>query len=179
MKNFKGYQTLVGEYLVVNREFTDLQCLMNTLSLWRDPSPSPLLLDHTSLFYIMKDWGGVQRLNEAQWTSWNAVSIGFIKSLEFSKQSWNLSSSFQDLEIKCGKMVKSLEFFRQYFCCSASWRKALSLYWSPIRYSVTLSPEKEIIVVEKSLEKVLNFESENLYEPGINANKAGATALIT
>ena len=45
-----------------------------------------------------------------------------------------------------------------------------------------LESEKEIIVVEKSLEKVLNFESENLYEPGINANKAGracATALIT
>ena len=86
---------------------------MNTLSLWRDPSPSPLLLDHASLFYInRRDWGGVQRLNEAQWTSWNVVSIGLVQSLEFLKQSWNLPGNFQDLkkvwkmEIKSGKMAK-------------------------------------------------------------------------
>ena len=30
---------------------------------------------------------------------------------------------------------------------------------------ITLSLEKEIIVLEKSLEKVLNFGSKNLYEP--------------
>ena len=115
---------------------------MNTLSLRRDSSPSPLLLDHASRFYInRRDWGGVQRLNEAQWTSWNVVSIGFVQSLEFLKQWWNFPSNFQGLkkvwkmEIKCGKMIKkSLEFFRQYFCCSASWRKALFLYWSPIQY---------------------------------------------
>ena len=34
------------------------------------------------------------------------------------------------------------------------------LYWSP-------SLEKEIIVLEKRLEKVLNFGSKNLYEPWI------------
>ena len=32
-------------------------------------------------------------------------------------------------------------------------------------YSITLSLEKEIIVLEKSLEKVWNFGSKNLYEP--------------
>ena len=33
-----------------------------------------------------------------------------------------------------------------------------------ISYSITLSLEKEIIVLEKSVEKVLNFGSKNLYE---------------
>ena len=32
-------------------------------------------------------------------------------------------------------------------------------------YSITTSLEKEIIVLEKSLEKVLNFDAKNLYEP--------------
>ena len=62
---------------------------------------SPAPLDRASLFYInRRDWGGVQRLNEAQWTSWNAVSTGFVKSLEFLKQSSNLPSNkyFQDLK---------------------------------------------------------------------------------
>ena len=46
--------------------------------------------------------------------------------------------------------------------------KAWFLYFSRsllISYSITLSLEKEIIVLEKSLEKVLNFGSKNLYEP--------------
>ena len=104
------------------------------------------------------------------------------------KKSWNLPSSFLNLEkvwkmeIKSGKMVKSLEFFFQsynkfirhkvIFCfvlvksysVSTVWWKELyscifkGLYWSP-------SLEKEIIVLEKRLEKVLNFGSKNLYEP--------------
>ena len=42
---------------------------------------------------------------------------GFVQSLEFLRKSWNLPSSFLDLEkvwkmeIKCGKIVKSLELF--------------------------------------------------------------------
>ena len=42
---------------------------------------------------------------------------GFVQSLEFLKKSWNLSSNFSDLEkvwkmeLKSGKMVKSLDFF--------------------------------------------------------------------
>ena len=42
---------------------------------------------------------------------------GFVQSLEFLKKSWNLSSNFSDLEkvwkmeVKSGKMVKSLDFF--------------------------------------------------------------------
>ena len=38
-----------------------------------------------------------------------------------------------------------------------------------ITYLITSSLEKEIIVFEKSLEKVLNFRSESLYEPSLNA----------
>ena len=38
-----------------------------------------------------------------------------------------------------------------------------------ITYLITLSLEKEIIVLEKSLEEVLNFGSKNLYEPSLNA----------
>ena len=34
-----------------------------------------------------------------------------------------------------------------------------------ITYLITFNLEKEIIVLEKSLEKVLNFGSKNLYEP--------------
>ena len=34
-----------------------------------------------------------------------------------------------------------------------------------IAYLLTLRLEKEIIVLEKSLEEVLNFGSKNLYEP--------------
>ena len=38
-----------------------------------------------------------------------------------------------------------------------------------ITYLITSSLEKEIIVFEKSLEKVLNFRSKSLYEPSLNA----------
>ena len=102
---------------------------------------SPAPLDRASLFYInRRDWGGVQRLNEAQWTSWNAVSTGFLKSLEFLKQSWNLPSNFQDLkkvwkmEIKSGKMIKKvLSFFARTFVSAHHKEKLCSfLDWSQI-----------------------------------------------
>ena len=38
-----------------------------------------------------------------------------------------------------------------------------------ITYLITSSLENEIIVFEKSLEKVLNFRSKRLYEPSLNA----------
>ena len=104
---------------------------------------SPAPLDRASLFYInRRDWGGVQRLNEAQWTSWNAVSTGFVKSLEFLKQSSNLPSNkyFQDLkkvwkmEIKSGKMIKRvLSFLAPTFVSAHHKEKLCSfLYWSQI-----------------------------------------------
>ena len=34
-----------------------------------------------------------------------------------------------------------------------------------ITYLITLSLEKEIVVLEKSLEKILSYRSKNLYEP--------------
>ena len=129
----------------------------------------PAPLDHASLFYInRRNWGGVQRLNEAQWTSWNVVSIGFVQSLEFLKQSWNFPSNFQDLkkvckrEIKSEKMVKKSWVFSPVLLLQSIMKK--SFVPLLITYSITLSLEKEIIVVEKSL------ESKNLYERCINAN---------
>ena len=38
-----------------------------------------------------------------------------------------------------------------------------------ITYLITSSLENEIMVFEKSLEKVLNFRSKSLYEPSLNA----------
>ena len=101
------------------------------------------------------------------------------------KKSWNLPSSFLNLSksLENGNKVwkngkKSWVFFFQSynkfisdFCfvllksysVSTVWWKELyscifkGLYWSP-------SLEKEIIVLEKRLEKVSNFGSKNLYE---------------
>ena len=39
-----------------------------------------------------------------------------------------------------------------------------------ITYLTTLNLEKEILILEKSLEKVLTFGSKNLYEPWNNGN---------
>jgi len=95
------------------------------------------------------------------------------------------------IEVKSGKMVKSLEFFsfQSYNKCFISeiffvlvksysisprlrlhriMKKALFLRFLrslSLAYLITLSPEKEIIVLEKSMEKVLNYRSKNLYEP--------------
>jgi len=94
------------------------------------------------------------------------------------------------VEIKYGKIVKSLEFFflysklqqvliywkRNIFCfgeilfhlaCVFTAHHAKSFvpafFMSVlITYLIMLSLEKEIIVLEKSLEKVLNFGSKNL-----------------
>ena len=48
-----------------------------------------------------------------------------------------------------------------------SWKKLCSCILKSmlITYLITLSLEKEIIVLEKSLEKVLSYRSKNLYEP--------------
>ena len=47
-----------------------------------------------------------------------------------------------------------------------------------ITYLKTSSLEKEIIVLKKSLEKVLNFGSKNLYEPSLNAFLLLGTAIL-
>ena len=47
-----------------------------------------------------------------------------------------------------------------------------------ITYLITLSLEKEIIVLDKGLEIVLNFGSKNLYEPcSLSCTKAGVVTL--
>ena len=96
------------------------------------------------------------------------------------------------MEIKSGQMVKRIEFFFFFFKATTS---ALEVnfcfsFWSNliqsrpfvcsvpeksfvssflrsllITYLITLSLKKEIIVLEKSLENVLDFGSKNLHEP--------------
>ena len=68
---------------------------------------------------------------------------GFVQSLEFLKKSWNLSSNFSDLEkvwkieVKSGKMVKSLDFFFQ----SYNKYKWKSLDFGSKNYPATCLPE--------------------------------------
>ena len=94
------------------------------------------------------------------------------------------------MEIKSGKMVKSLEFFfkaatsntffvwvKSYSSSPVCLQRIVKKGYVPaflirsllITYLITSSLEKEIIVYEKSLEKVLNFRSKSLYEPSLNA----------
>ena len=94
------------------------------------------------------------------------------------------------MEIKSGKMVKSLEFFFKATTSNNFFRFGQILFnlaglfaahheksFVPaflirsllITYLITSSLENEIIVFEKSLEKVLNFRSKSLYEPSLNA----------
>ena len=63
-------------------------------------------------------------------------------------------------------LVKSYSFSRVFAAHHAKSFVWLHFFMSPfITYLITFNLEKEIIVLEKSLEKVLNFGSKNLYEP--------------
>ena len=88
-------------------------------------------------------------------------------------------------------MIKSLEFFffkattsntffvlvKSYSSSPVCLQRIMKKSYVPaflirsllITYLITSSLEKEIIVFEKSLEKVLNFRSKSLYEPSLNA----------
>ena len=58
--------------------------------------------------------------------------------------------------------------FHSLACLQHTMQKVLfdCVFYVPfITYLITFNLEKEIIVLEKSLEKVLNFGSKNLYEP--------------
>ena len=123
---------------------------------------------------------------------WISLLAGFVQSLEFLKKSRTLPNNFPDLEkvwkidIKSGKMGKSLELFDSYNNCVTSEvffvlvksysilpvrlqriaEKALFLhFFFLVTYLITLSFEKEIIVWEKVWKKVVNFGSKNLYDP--------------
>ena len=67
---------------------------------------------------------------------------------------WGIFFSF------CSNVIQSFPYV-----CSAPWKKLRFLRSLLITYLKTLSLEKEIAVLKKSLEKVLNFGSRNLYEP--------------
>ena len=67
------------------------------------------------------------------------------------------------MELKSGKMVKSLDIF--FVLVKSYSMSSLRLQPLLITYLTTLSLEKKIIILEKSLENVLNLGSKNLYEP--------------
>ena len=114
-------------------------------------------------------------------------SLEFLEVLKFAQQFSRAGKKVWKMEIKSGKMVKSLEFvFLGFFKATTSALEVKCfLFWSNliqsrpcvcstpcvffmsllIAYLLTLRLEKEIIVLEKSLEEVLNFGSKNLYEP--------------
>ena len=98
------------------------------------------------------------------------------------KMSGNLPSNFSDLgkdwkmELKSGKMVKSLDIFfvlvKSYSMSSLRLQRIVkkALFLPFLEVSIdhlfdNLESGKKIIILEKSLENVLNFGSKNLYEP--------------
>ena len=98
------------------------------------------------------------------------------------KKSGNLPSNFPDLgkdrkmELKSGKMVKSLGIFfvlvKSYSMSSLRLQRIVkkALFLPFLEVSIdhlfdNLESGKKIIILEKSLENVLNFGSKNLYEP--------------
>ena len=98
------------------------------------------------------------------------------------KKSGNLPSNFPDLgkdrkmELKSGKMVKSLDIFfvlvKSYSMSSLRLQRIVkkALFLPFLEVSIdhlfdNLESGKKIIILEKSLENVLNFGSKNLYEP--------------
>ena len=137
-------------------------------------------LEETSFAFIWIQYGG---FNIAQFLTFIQkhsiarrkclqcrLTSGFLPSLEFLKKSWKMSSNFPGLEKvwkikhKSGKMVKSLEFF---FKATTS-RLCMFyyfLFWSNLiqkrlcscvvlmTYLITLSLEKEIIVLVKVWKK--------------------------
>ena len=109
--------------------------------------------------------------------------MGFVQSIEFLKNVLKFAQQFSrpekvwKMEIKSGKMAKRLDFFQSYMynkclICDFFFHFSqilfnlhlCSLFFSVLTYLITLSMEKEIVVLEKSLEKVLNFGFKNLYE---------------
>ena len=98
------------------------------------------------------------------------------------KKSGNLPSNFPDLgkdrkmELKSGKMVKSLDIFfvlvKSYSMSSLRLQRIVkkALFLPFLEVSIdhlfdNLESGKKIIILEKSLENVLNLGSKNLYEP--------------
>ena len=123
---------------------------------------------------------------------------GSVQSLEFLKKSWNFPSTFLDLEKvwkverMSGKMIKSVRFFfsklaqvlhkwlyfsfwsnrihsRPYVCSASREKRCFYFFKVCIDHLFdNLESGKKIIVLEKSLEKVLNFRSKNLCEPWVS-----------
>ena len=94
--------------------------------------------------------------------AWKKSGKQMVKSLEFFFQSYGKCFRSETFSF----LVKSYSFscmFAAHHAKSFVW---LRFFMSPfITYLITFNLEKEIIVLEKSLEKVLNFGSKNLYEP--------------
>ena len=56
-------------------------------------------------------------------------------------------------------------FLSEFFAFWSNFIRFVSSSIDHLLYSITSRLEKEIIVLEKSQEKVFNFEAKNLYEP--------------
>ena len=108
--------------------------------------------------------------------------------VESLKKTSNLPSNFPDLEkvwkieIKSGKMIKSLEFFPQSYTSALQVKFFCFGQISPVRFQCIVKKTFVLYFLRselfdkcesgkinscfgKSLEKVLNFGSKNLYEP--------------
>ena len=98
------------------------------------------------------------------------VIIVFFLKLQQLRCKWNCFSVWSNL----------IQSPRPYVRSASLNKKALFLRFLrslPITYLITLSLEKEIIFLEKSPEKVLNFGSKNLYEPFITSLDLMITAM--
>ena len=145
---------------------------------------------HYSCFYL--NWGKERFFEKIAQSTRLSQSLlkGLVHGLEFLKKSWKLRSSFPDL--KSWKMIISLEFrfgkLQQLlykgkffsFIVLVKYNSNLllrlqrilkkSLFLRFLRsllitYLITSNLKTGIIVLDKSLQKVLNFGSRNLYEP--------------
>ena len=129
----------------------------------------------------------------ADWTLNFTITIvtGFVQSLEFLKKSWNLSSKFPDLEKvwkierKSWKTIKSQGFFFESYnkcfikdiffvllksysvfsACMFAVHHKKSFVPAVFLRSRIITTGKRNYCFGKSLGKVLNFASKNLYEP--------------
>ena len=112
------------------------------------------------------------------------------KVLKFALQFSRSGKSLENGDIVWKKWLKVLSFFfkattsnnffalvKSYSISPVCLRRIMKKSFVPaflirsllITYLITSSLENEIIVFEKSLEKVLNFRSKSLYEPSLNA----------
>ena len=96
-----------------------------------------------------------------------------IKSGKSGKKSWLFFQSKQVLNISEIFFILVKSYPISPICLPRTMKKALFPHFLRslmITYLTTLNLEKEILILEKSLEKVFTFGCKNLYEPWNNGN---------